>query len=94
MALPEAVAPGPIDGFEASLLELAGAVKTQLEQPELEVQRPPESAAPPPFSPDLDLSAAAGARRMTLPARQAAQDVVGMFQPGAPTDPDDGEFGR
>jgi phospholipase C len=92
--LPEAVPADTIDGFEASLLELAGAVKTQLELPELEVQRSPESAAPPPFSPDLDLSAAARVRRMTLPARQAAEEVVDMFQSGAPTDPDDSELGR
>jgi hypothetical protein len=93
-ALPETVVAGPIDGFEASLLVLAGAVKTQLELPELEVQRSPASAAPPPFSPDIDLSAAARVRRMTLPARQAAEEVVDMFQSGAPTDPDDSEPGR
>jgi phospholipase C len=84
----EAMVAHTLDGFEASLLELAGAVKTQLERP-----GSAETAVTPPFVPDGDLSAAAHLQRMTPPAGQAIDEVVGRFQSTPPIDPADIELG-
>jgi phospholipase C len=71
-----------LTGFEASLLELAGAVKTHLEQRGLA-----GTATTPPFLPDPALAAAAAARVMPpeSPASRAVDDVVALFE--SPTDP-------
>jgi hypothetical protein len=86
--LAEAPVTQTLDDFEASLLELAGAVKTQLERP-----RSAESAVTPPFAPEGDLSVAARMQRMTPPARQAVDEVLGRFQSTPPIDPADIELG-
>jgi phospholipase C len=86
--LAEALVTQTLDDFEASLLELAGAVKTQLEQP-----RSTESAVTPPFAPDGDLSVAARIQRMTPPAQQAIDEVLDRFQSTRPIDPADIELG-
>jgi phospholipase C len=86
--LAEALITQTLDDFEASLLELAGAVKTQLERPSSA-----ESTGTPPFAPDGDLSVAARMQRMTPPARQAVDEVLGRFQSTPPIDPDDTELG-
>jgi len=87
--LAEAMVTATLDTFEASLLELAGAVKTQLERPVSA-----EAAVAPPFDPDDNLSAAARMQRMTPPAGQAIDEVVGNFQSTSPIDPADIEPGR
>jgi phospholipase C len=71
-----------LTGFEASLLELAGAVKTHLEQRGLA-----RTATTPPFLPDPALAAAAAARVMPpeSPASRAVDDVVALFE--SPTSP-------
>lgn len=72
-----------LNDFQASLLELAGAVKTQLEQPTLR-----EATTRPPFQPDPTLAEAAAEHTLTEPARQALEHVRLMFTsqgaPGAP----------
>jgi phospholipase C len=80
---PAALAAAPttrtLNEFEASLLELAGAVKTQLEQVGLAAA--PEVDTTPPFQPDPALSAAAKARVIVpgSPAHHAVDDVVARF---------------
>jgi phospholipase C len=82
-AVAEAAISRTLNEFEASLLELAGAVKTQLEQVGVA-----ETDVEPPFRPDPALSAAAKARVMVpgSPASQAADDVIARFVAPSPND--------
>jgi len=77
--------------FEASLLELAGGVKTRLEQP----QPAGFAGELPPFHPYPTLSAAARARVMVpgSPASRAVDEVVAYFTTPTATDPAGVEFG-
>ena len=93
-ALPEAAAP-PFDGFGSEPLELAGAVKAQLERP-AEVPRPAESGGD-----DRRSTRTASCRPLPPhealdPARRSGRshDVVGRFQSTPPIDPADVELGR
>jgi len=87
--LAETMVTSTLDAFEASLLELAGAVKTQLERPVST-----EAAVTPPFDPDDRLSAAARVQRMTPPAGQAIDELIGQFQSTLSNDPADVEPDR
>lgn len=82
--LPRAPTPNPLNDFQASLLRLGGAVKTQLEQMRVAEVDAGVAAAPatrPPFEPDRALDTAAKARVMVpgSPASQAVEDVVSYF---------------
>ena len=79
----EAAAPAILNGFEASLLELAGAVRNHLGlPPELEAL-----TEPPPFDSGPTLAAAATTRVMNPAASREVDEAVAMFRE-SPAKPD------
>jgi hypothetical protein len=85
-----ATTPTTLNEFEGSLLELAGAVKHVLDQPE-----PAEADGMPVFQHDTDLGEAGRARLMVpgSPASQHATQAVAYFTATTPDDPADPEVG-
>jgi phospholipase C len=86
----ESEKPKPLNEFQASLVDLAGAVHNALsaEAPE---SLGPEEVGPPPYQPTPELAAAARARLMVpgSPASQAMAEVLASFDtpPTAPPRP-------
>ena len=74
--VPEPAAAQRLNDFQASLVELAGAVKTRIEQPTVT-----ETVGTPAFQPDPTLAGAARARIVPpgSPASQAIDEVLGHF---------------
>jgi phospholipase C len=79
----EAAIPTILNGFEASLLELAGAVRNHLGLP----AEPEALTEPPPFDPGPTLTAAAEARVMNPAASREVDEAVAMFRE-SPAKPD------
>lgn len=76
----ESAKPRELTEFEASLLKLAGAVKTRIEKPGL-AESAEADGMPTPFTPDPILSAAAESRVLVpgSPADRAVDDVIAHF---------------